>query len=116
MTLTAVGSIYLLGSFIFSFMSHYREVPNVTAAQRFDQYRCELEVVRAIARLVAEDNEQRACNRLAEHVRQQAEISANAEHAILLIEEATRRARSLMPNVKDERAGQVAQSVRKHDL
>lgn len=68
----------------------YREIPEMTEQQRFDQYRTELECVIEIAALHRDEYSQRACNRLAEHVRQQAKISANAEHAILLIEQATR--------------------------
>ena len=65
----------------------------MTEQQRFDQYRCEMDAVRDIVRLWNEDQGQRACNRLAEHVRQQAHISANAEHGIMLIEQAFKRGR-----------------------
>lgn len=62
----------------------------MTQEQRFEQYRTELDCVTEIVALWKEEQAQRACNRLAEHVRQQANISANAEHAILLVEQAVR--------------------------
>jgi len=69
--------------------------------QRFDQYRCELDAVIEITRLWNGDQGQQACNRLAEHVRQQCEISSNAEHAILLVEQTFKRGREHDKQISD---------------
>lgn len=73
----------------------YREIPEMTEEQRFQQYRTELDCVVEIVGLWKEEHGQRACNRLAEHVRQQAKISASAEQAILIIEQQAKEIREL---------------------
>ena len=73
----------------------YREIPEMTEQQRFDQYRTELDCVIEIVGLWKEEQGQRACNRLAEHVRQQTSLSASAEHAIVLIEQQAAELRRL---------------------
>lgn len=82
--------------------SMYRQIPDMTEEQRFEQYRTELGCVVEIVGLWREEHAQRACNRLAEHVRQQAKISSNAEHAILIIEQQAREIRELKTALADE--------------
>jgi ABC-type phosphonate transport system ATPase subunit len=80
----------------------YRQIPEMSEEQRFQQYRTEMECVHEIVDLHRQEQTQRACNRLAEHVRQQAEISANAEHAILLVETQAREISELRTALSDE--------------
>lgn len=67
--------------------------PEKSHERRFQEYVAEENAVQDIARHWNDDEPALARNRLAAHVRQVAVISANAEHAVILVEQAAARAR-----------------------
>lgn len=73
----------------------YRPIPEMTREERAAQYDSETRACSEIYALHRDEMFGSACNRLAAHVRQQALISANAEHAIILLERQAEEIRGL---------------------
>ena len=93
-------------------IAHTREEPSPLV---LDQYVTESDACRDIHSLWNDESHDRARARLALHARQVWSISANAEHAVTLVEEAFRRGRAHDAEIEATRR-RVASWCRSHGV